>query len=184
MRYGFLTLVYIDTKAWFVLKILTRKIPFYHYKSENEVVRALVNEEIPTRAMDRLEVHSQSDDHVWNLMKRCWDYNPQNRPAFREIQGLIAQTDIADNRLPTSLQPENAFAFWEAMRGDQVLDYEVVSDILLHVSCGFGSFVPHVETDGFALSMWISFDYRNSLSRLKFACLSYDVQHFFTCSQT
>lgn len=121
-----------------MLKILTRKIPFYQYKSENEVVRALVNEEIPTRAMDGLEVHNQNDDHVWNLMKRCWDYNPQNRPGFREIQGLIAQTDIADYRLPTSLQPENAFAFWEAMRGDQVLDYKVVSDILLHVSCGFG----------------------------------------------
>lgn len=127
-----------------MLKILTRKIPFYQYESENEVVRALVNKEIPTRAMDRLEVHSQSDDHVWNLMKRCWDYNPQNRPGFREIQGLIAQTDIEDNRPPTSLQPENAFAFWGAMRGDQVLDYEVVSDILLRVSCGFGSFVPHI----------------------------------------
>lgn len=77
------------------------------------------------------------DDSMWNLMARCWDYNPRNRPSCEEILRFIVDSEIRDARLPvSSWEAGNPLDIWEAMRAtwDFKIDYHRVYDILFHVS--------------------------------------------------
>ncbi len=94
-----------------------------------------MNKEIPIQPIEELEADDQNYDQVWNLMKRCWDYDSQNRPDCTEIQSLVTQIGIPDNRALAQLKTGDALNFWQAMRKGPEVDYDVVSETLLRVSC-------------------------------------------------
>ena len=39
---------------------------------------------------ERLNTPSMDDD-AWNLIQRCWEYNPSDRPTMEEIVQILAR---------------------------------------------------------------------------------------------
>ena len=56
------------------------------------------------------------DVRMWNLMARCWEYTPRDRPSCEEILRYIMDSKIRDTRVPVLLQAGNPLAVWEDMR--------------------------------------------------------------------
>lgn len=129
-------LEYENPLMWLIAcKICTCKVPFYQYINDYRLLSALLKDkEIPIRPTpkDQFDV---IDDCIWDLMRRCWDYVPSNRPACGEIQQYIAGMGIPDNRPQTPLQAPGPSVFWEDMRNksETTIDCERVQQILLSV---------------------------------------------------
>jgi hypothetical protein len=38
--------------------------------------------------------------HIWELMRKCWDYEPQRRPTAEELQKFFEELSVKDDRPP------------------------------------------------------------------------------------
>lgn len=85
-------------------------MPFAHVKLDRAVVAAvLVKKEIPERP-EAITVHGEHGNALWDLLRSCWSWNWDERPAasfinkavnrmFRSsdlLQALISSTDGCD----------------------------------------------------------------------------------------
>lgn len=134
-RYNFSPLLQARTDE-IVEKVLTSKAPFYQYAA-NQVVAALVRKEIPLRPeCDPWIRCGNISDQLWELLEKCWDYIPENRPSCQEIRDCITIMGFRDTRSATTANTETNPAPWEDMAGGSgvKIDYGRVQEILRHVS--------------------------------------------------
>ncbi|KAF9450904.1 kinase-like protein, partial [Macrolepiota fuliginosa MF-IS2] len=70
-------------------EVLTRKMPFYQYSREPQVIVALLKgSEVPIRPPPEAPC-DEVDDCMWNLMSDCWNYQPQDRPTCDSIRDVL-----------------------------------------------------------------------------------------------
>jgi len=60
-----------------VLEILTRRLPFFQFKSDGAVIGSLMRGDRPTH-----ETSPEIDANVWSMLERCWHLNPSQRPSM------------------------------------------------------------------------------------------------------
>lgn len=75
---------------------------------------------------------------MWDIMTRCWNYVPQERPTCEKLQGIFKGLELTDVRPRTSTRAKDV-AFWRAMnlanlKSTQEIDYERARQILIDVS--------------------------------------------------
>lgn len=73
---------------------------------------------------------------IWNLINKCWDRDPRNRPSCEDIWRFITDLGIRETRPPISSNSASDLAVWEAMRAtwDSKIDYQRVYNILFRTS--------------------------------------------------
>lgn len=113
--------------------MLTRKIPFYQYERDYQVINAVQSrQEVPIRPPTG-DGSNAVDDRIWRLMADCWNYEPQKRPTCEAIRKSIGDLESQGNRPMPSPRNEDNLAFWKEMRAksDVKIDYERIAQILL-----------------------------------------------------
>ncbi|KAG1812484.1 uncharacterized protein BJ212DRAFT_1369967 [Suillus subaureus] len=63
--------------------IVSGDIPWKGKKNPTHIIIALSNKVVPARPNNILNNH-------WNLIKKCWSWNPDNRPEATEVVGYLA----------------------------------------------------------------------------------------------
>ncbi|KAG8735222.1 hypothetical protein FRC10_010837 [Ceratobasidium sp. 414] len=58
-------------------------------KAELAVIFAVVNRECPKRPLEQIPADSERGDMFWSLLKRCWAYEPGDRPSAREVKDFM-----------------------------------------------------------------------------------------------
>ncbi|KXN85421.1 Serine/threonine-protein kinase HT1, partial [Leucoagaricus sp. SymC.cos] len=71
-------------------------------------------------------------DEIRNLLGRCWNYTPTERPSSAEIKDFISQLNYTDNRKPVQTTHFTNIRHSQA-NTSVVIDYDRVRNILLQV---------------------------------------------------
>jgi hypothetical protein len=104
-------------------------MPFYQYKRYIQMLAAMMRKEIPLRpeSVGREEF----SDQFWNLLTRCWNYIPKDRPTCKMLQASITELGIRDDR-SRAAEVKDDFTFGEIMREESNarLDYKRLWEIL------------------------------------------------------
>ncbi|KXN82813.1 Serine/threonine-protein kinase HT1 [Leucoagaricus sp. SymC.cos] len=95
-------------------EILSRKPPYYQYKSEVQIIAALTRKEMPKRPGsiddndaekdeygwddDIEEDYDAIDDQMWSLIVKCCASEPEARPDIASVQELVVDMKIYDDR--------------------------------------------------------------------------------------
>jgi hypothetical protein len=75
------------------------------------------------------EAHRQLTAEIWEMMMRCWDYNPKERPTAEEIISFLESLNVLDNRPPDS-DDEITSTSVKAARSETMIDYGRMYGIL------------------------------------------------------
>ncbi|KLO11007.1 kinase-like protein [Schizopora paradoxa] len=75
--------------AMTVLEIMTGEAPFNHIKMDTEVPLAISKGGRPNRPENDLA--RGLDDHLWELVERCWAQNPDDRPNIFDVNNELDQ---------------------------------------------------------------------------------------------
>jgi hypothetical protein len=118
---------------------LTNDIPFSEYTNDAQVIFAIMTGNTPTRrasAADCPEAGNDSRENIWQLLQRCWDRDPSQRPMTDEIKHFLAGLKVSDNRPPVASDEELQLTMAEAKKAacEVEVNYNRVCDILLRVS--------------------------------------------------
>jgi hypothetical protein len=77
-----------------VAQILTGVKPFAYTSSDVDVVMALYHNELPySPPAQSLLGNCAVDQTFWDLMKNCWNGNPDERPGMHHVCNVLAQVD-------------------------------------------------------------------------------------------
>ncbi len=123
-----------------ISQVLTNKLPFHQYKSDIQILSAMMRKETPRRPEQTDGEDSESskelDEKVWGLLVRCWNYDPPRRPNCEAIQEALKDVGFQDTRPDATTKLETGSSFWQAMRekSSYQVDYQRVAAILLPVS--------------------------------------------------
>ncbi|KAG8779183.1 hypothetical protein FRC12_024597 [Ceratobasidium sp. 428] len=72
--------------AMAALELITGRIPYYEHKRTHSVVFEVQKNKRPTRAKyPDFEKYALKPDEMWNLLERCWQTNPEDRPTIDEV---------------------------------------------------------------------------------------------------
>ncbi|KAG9025021.1 Ankyrin repeat and protein kinase domain-containing protein 1 [Tulasnella sp. UAMH 9824] len=65
-----------------ILTVMSGKPPFWGLRDSAILLRIIQNR------TPKSEEHPElpPDDELWNLMRRCWDTDPNARPTMREVR--------------------------------------------------------------------------------------------------
>lgn len=98
------------------------------------IIHLLHEKKIPERPDQEPEC-DKVKDHIWNIMKKCWNYDPSQRPTCNDLWSEFTDAKVLDAPLEAVVQDENNHVLWEAMRTKSSfqVDYERVLGILCKV---------------------------------------------------
>ncbi|CAE7202651.1 unnamed protein product [Rhizoctonia solani] len=71
-----------------ILEAFTSQVPFADLTDNLLVMHVAVSRNIPTRPKT-IPMNSIDGDRVWEILKKCWSYNPRNRPSAEAVQSEI-----------------------------------------------------------------------------------------------
>ncbi|KAJ3562850.1 hypothetical protein NP233_g9324 [Leucocoprinus birnbaumii] len=80
-----------------LLKILSRKEPYYQYTGASDISSAISRGELPRRP-DHSDDIDEIDDRAWGLIMRCCKPESTDRPTAVEVQEMIASWKVDDSR--------------------------------------------------------------------------------------
>ncbi|KAG1778052.1 kinase-like domain-containing protein [Suillus placidus] len=66
------------------LEILSSKIPFVEFKTDNQLVAAMLADKLPNKAYYPLVRHG-----AWSAFEHCWKKNPSERPDVRRLSDYL-----------------------------------------------------------------------------------------------
>ncbi|KXN81652.1 hypothetical protein AN958_04057 [Leucoagaricus sp. SymC.cos] len=88
----------IRSLGCFCYEVLTRKTPYYQYPDDHEVVTTNSCAELPRRPARSDNDIDEIDDKAWDLITKCCAQNTDNQPSLSQIQEMVADLGIEDNR--------------------------------------------------------------------------------------
>ncbi|KAL5638853.1 hypothetical protein ACGC1H_003268 [Rhizoctonia solani] len=75
-----------------LLEAITGDVPYKELEREQAVMVAILfKKAVPTRPTAHIPHNSAHGDLLWDLLNRCWAYEPNDRPHAGEVQGLMTQ---------------------------------------------------------------------------------------------
>jgi serine/threonine protein kinase len=83
-----------------VLEVLTGEVPFAHRRYDTVVILDVIRGTRPPRPA----IAAMSDD-VWDILQRCWEVFPDNRPPAKLVESWINTVYFMDET-KNSAQPE------------------------------------------------------------------------------
>ncbi|KXN82288.1 Ribosomal protein S6 kinase alpha-5 [Leucoagaricus sp. SymC.cos] len=101
-------------------EVFTRKAPYYQYPGDHEVVTDNSQAELPRRPDRSDNDIDEIDDNAWDLITKCCAQNPDDQASLSQIQEMVANLGIEDNR-PAA----------KPLVGPEVLAVELLRDPLL-----------------------------------------------------
>lgn len=82
---------------------MTMRVPFYDYPvaSAFQLFAVILSGKRPTKPEpgDLAFVNLGLTEELWELMERCWQEEPDQRPTAKDIQGHPLFASLQDNRL-------------------------------------------------------------------------------------
>ncbi|KAF5362148.1 hypothetical protein D9756_002541 [Leucocoprinus leucothites] len=79
-------------------EVLSGKVPFYQITREFRVSGAVVAGAKPIRLGQGEVGGDEISDAMWQLLLKCWEYEPNDRPVCSTILQLLSGIDIPDHR--------------------------------------------------------------------------------------
>ncbi|KAG8769564.1 hypothetical protein FRC12_004891 [Ceratobasidium sp. 428] len=81
---------------------MTKNVP-HPEKSELAIINAvLIRKAIPNRPLGDIPVGCMRGDMLWEILKLCWAYEPQDRPNAEEVKNAIIDITNAEHMLKNS----------------------------------------------------------------------------------
>ncbi|CAE6344895.1 unnamed protein product [Rhizoctonia solani] len=75
-----------------ILEAITGDVPYKELEREQAVMAAILfKKAVPTRPTAHIPHDSAHGDILWDLLTRCWAYEPNDRLHAEEVQGLMSQ---------------------------------------------------------------------------------------------
>lgn len=71
--------------AMTVLELMTDAPPFSHIKRTPQVLVEMQRGERPRRPQGQIYIERGLDDHMWELLRRCWVTEPHLRPDIDQV---------------------------------------------------------------------------------------------------
>jgi hypothetical protein len=60
-------------------------------RSDLAVIHAvLVRKEYPTRPLEHIPQQSRKGDQLWDMLERCWSFEPARRPKMPEVRDSVS----------------------------------------------------------------------------------------------
>ncbi|KAG8789403.1 hypothetical protein FRC12_013551 [Ceratobasidium sp. 428] len=79
------TVVDVYSLGMVILEVFTGKVPYYYIASDRGVMnKRLTEKEIPQRPSE-ISLDDSQGDMLWSLMKKCWQYKPEERPTAEQV---------------------------------------------------------------------------------------------------
>lgn len=107
-------------------------MPFYQYK-DFQMVAAMMRRETPLRpgSVGREEF----SDQLWDLLERCWNYIPTDRPTCKMLRDCIMEIGTQDET-SRAVEVEDSGGFGATTRegSNARLDYVRLRDVLFRIS--------------------------------------------------
>jgi serine/threonine protein kinase len=91
-----------------LVKVLSRKLPYHDYVEKDEVKSLVSRGKLPTRPSSSDNDIDAIEDQVWELIKGCCKLKPEDRLTMPQIQKLLADLKIQDDRPNGPKLPGNA----------------------------------------------------------------------------
>lgn len=67
-------------------ELLTKQIPYAHFKLDPQVLLAIINYDLPPLPeSSKTESQFLLDDLLWRVCMRCWQRIPEERPHMRDV---------------------------------------------------------------------------------------------------
>ncbi|KAG9083631.1 hypothetical protein FS749_005881 [Ceratobasidium sp. UAMH 11750] len=102
-----------------MLEAFSGKLPFCEIEKDPAVImRVVIQKRHPERPFDSIPTPSRLANAVWELLPRCWSYDPLDRPSAFQVQTQIER--IARERLHDATLPDS-FGQLRAESPDQAL---------------------------------------------------------------
>jgi serine/threonine protein kinase len=79
-------------------KVLSKKVPYYKYIQDSQIRSALSQDELPIRPVSADSSTDEIDDESWELIMRCCTLEPESRLKLADIQNLLKNLSLEDNR--------------------------------------------------------------------------------------
>ncbi|KAF5361837.1 hypothetical protein D9756_002615 [Leucocoprinus leucothites] len=126
----YMVLIHLLSLIWRILtnilKVLSRKEPYYQY-TEDEHIRSALSRGEPLKRPDRTDGDlDEIDDQAWDLITKCCSIERGGRPTATEAQELVASWEIEDSRPPAKPPAENVLT----MRSRPNVNFSVVEALL------------------------------------------------------
>ncbi|KAG9077098.1 hypothetical protein FS749_011041, partial [Ceratobasidium sp. UAMH 11750] len=89
-----------------MLEVFSGKLPFCEIGKDPAVItRVVIQKRHPERPFDSIPTPSWRGNAVWELLTRCWSYDPLNRPSAFQVQTQIERI-ITQGRLHNATLPD------------------------------------------------------------------------------
>jgi hypothetical protein len=109
------------------MKVLSRKLPYHQYMEKDEVESAVSRGELPKRPSSSDNDIDVIDDRVWELITGCCRLKPGDRLTLPQIQKLLANLRIQDDRFDAPKLPGTAIM---SLRKRPDIDWDRTKQIL------------------------------------------------------
>ncbi|KXN85425.1 Serine/threonine-protein kinase HT1, partial [Leucoagaricus sp. SymC.cos] len=120
-------------------QLVTGLTPFHELQDQTGIrlILAMATRKLVPSLPNSIVVYDGSNDtlladEIRNLLGRCWNYTPTERPSSAEIKDLISQLNYTDNRKPIQTTHSTNLRHSQA-NASVVIDYDRVWNILLQV---------------------------------------------------
>lgn len=74
-------------------EIITGRVPYCEYHNEMAVYGAIFRKELPRRP-NELPENNRKTRKKWNLLVKCWNYDPPRRPDAKDIVPVVSRSYI------------------------------------------------------------------------------------------
>ncbi|KXN91158.1 Serine/threonine-protein kinase fray1 [Leucoagaricus sp. SymC.cos] len=112
-----------------IYEILSRKLPYFQYPQNIQVIAALRREEFPVRPDGGESGSDLIEDVIWELLKKCWALEPDARPSCQDILKRFQDLRPEYQPLKNSREVQTASEIRKRL-SPQVIDFYQVQNLL------------------------------------------------------
>ncbi|KAG8749332.1 hypothetical protein FRC11_011423 [Ceratobasidium sp. 423] len=91
-----------------ILETFTSTVPFFEKKSDHAVIMEVAyHKKTPMRPPEVFPEGSMSGDNLWDILTKCWSYDPKGRPSAGDIWNQMKLITLATPK-ESEIKPEES----------------------------------------------------------------------------